>query len=185
MVYDPHEQTLTTERLFLRLFQRSDAETVAELCNNENIYQNTMTLPYPYTIDDALIWIGRHHDNFEAEKSYEFAITDKKSGQLYGAIALSHQKKHQHGELSYWIGEPYWSNGYATEAAQAIILFAFNEKAYHKVFARHFASNPTSGKVMQKLGMKQEGHLVDHVKKDDRYESLIYYGIINPAFRTS
>jgi RimJ/RimL family protein N-acetyltransferase len=48
-------------------------------------------------------------------------------------------------------------NGYATEAAQAILHFAFEEKQYHKVFARYFNSNPASGRVMQKLGLKKEG----------------------------
>jgi RimJ/RimL family protein N-acetyltransferase len=51
-------------------------------------------------------------------------------------------------------------------------------KKYHKVYARHFASNPASGQVIQKIGMKKEGVLMDHVKKEDRYEDLIYYGIV-------
>ena len=70
--------------------------------------------------------------------------------------------------------------GYGTEAAKALIEFAFEEKNYHKVFARYFKSNPASGKIMEKIGMKQEGLLKDQVVKDGKYEDLYYFGIINP-----
>lgn len=178
MLYDHHNKTITTNRLILRLFQKTDAETVTTLCNNYHIYRNTLYLPYPYTLDCALPWIETHLDNFNADRAYELAITDKKTGRLYGAIALSNNKRFHHGELAYWIGEEFWGNGYATEASEAMIEFAFNEKQYHKVFARHFASNPASGRVIQKLGMKQEGIFIDHVMKDDQYEDLIYYASI-------
>lgn len=179
MLYDHENKTITTNRLVLRLFQKADAENVSRLCNNYNIYKNTLYLPYPYSIEDALSWIEHHLDNFIIDRSYEFAITDKESGELYGAIALSNNQQFNHGEIAYWIGEEYWGSGYATEAAQAILHFAFKEKQFHKVFARFFRSNPASGRVMQKIGMKQEGILIDHVRKENQYEDLVYYGIIN------
>ncbi|RSD28430.1 GNAT family N-acetyltransferase [Mesobacillus subterraneus] len=172
------QKQIVTERLVLRLFQKADAEAVTRMCNNYNIYKNTLYLPYPYSVDDALAWIERHLDHFLADQSYEFAITDKKSGEVYGAIALSNNQKFKHGELAYWVGEEYWGKGYATEAARAVVEFAFQEKKLHKVFARHFASNPASGKVLQKLGMKKEGLLIDHVIKEGQYEDLVYYGLI-------
>ena len=113
-------------------------------------------------------------------KSYEFAITDKETGELYGAIALSNNQKFNQGEIAYWVGEQFWGKGYATEASQAIIHLAFDEKKYHKVFARYFSSNPASGRVLEKMGMKKEGILIDHIKKEGKYEDLIYYGMINP-----
>lgn len=179
MIYDKENKTITTERLVLRIFEKSDAETVTKLCNNYNIYKNTLYLPYPYSIDYALSWIENHLDNFNVDKSYEFAITDKGTGKLYGAIALSNNQRFHNGEIAYWIGEEFWGNGYATEASKAILEFAFNVKQYHKVYARHFASNLASGKVIEKLGMLKEGVLIDHVMKEDRYEDLVYYGIIN------
>ncbi|WP_341185650.1 GNAT family N-acetyltransferase [Paenibacillus sp. FSL H7-0756] len=47
--------------------------------------------------------------------------------------------------------------------------------------ARHFASNPASGRIMQKCGMTYEGTLKDQVHKINAYEDLVYYGIFNPA----
>ncbi|GAB6931119.1 GNAT family N-acetyltransferase [Paenibacillus sp. JCM 10914] len=179
MIYDDINQTITTERLQLRLFQPADAETVTKLCNNYSIYKGTLTLPYPYTMDCAISWIETHVHNFNTDKSYEFAVCDRRNGTLYGAIALTNHARYENGEIAYWIGEEYWGKGYATEASKAMIDFAFQVKNFHKVYARHFASNPASGKVIQKIGMIQEGILLDHVKKDNQFEDLVYYGILN------
>lgn len=178
MIYDSQSKTITTKRLLLRLFQPSDATEIARLCNNYNIYRNTLYLPYPYSIQDALSWIENHPDNFNANKSYEFAITGKVTGKLYGAIALTNNQTFNHGEIAYWVGEEFWGNGYATEAAKTILQFAFGEKQHHKVFARYFKSNPASGRVLQKIGMKEEGVLREHVMKGNQYEDLVYYGVI-------
>ncbi|MFD0048413.1 GNAT family N-acetyltransferase [Actinomycetes bacterium NPDC127524] len=178
MIYSKTEKIIDTNRLRLRLFNETDAQEVAKLCNNYNLYKNTLYLPYPYSIEDALSWIKNHLDNFNDDKYFEFAITDKTTEELYGAIALSNHQKFNNGELAYWIGEEYWGNGYATEAAKAILEFAFIEKGYNKVFARYFHSNPASGRVIEKIGMKKEGSLREHVKKDEEYIDLVYCGIL-------
>jgi len=179
MMYDPNTRTITAERLILRPYALSDAQRVYELCNNYNIYKSTFTLPYPYPIESALAWIPTHEENFKKDKVYDFAITDKATGELYGAIGLSNNQAHKNGEIAYWIGEEYWDNGYATEAVKAVIDFAFTEKGYHKVWGRFFATNPSSGKVMEKVGMIREGMLAEHIIKDGKFQDMIYYGIVN------
>ena len=171
---------MTTDRLRLRFFTEQDANDVQKLCNNINIYKTTLYIPHPYTVENALLWMKNHRKNFAENKGYEFAITNKETGELLGAIALSHNERHKQGELAYWIGEPFWNKGYGTEAAKAMLQFAFDVKGMHKVFARFFSSNPASGKIMQKIGMVEEGLLKDHVLKDDHFEDLYMYGMINP-----
>ncbi|MEC5425787.1 GNAT family N-acetyltransferase [Virgibacillus sp. C22-A2] len=178
MIYNKTETIIETNRLLLRLFKESDAPEIAKLCNNYNIYKNTLYLPYPYSTEDALLWIKNHLANFKEDKSYEFAITDKITGELYGAIALTNNQKFKNGEIAYWMGEEYWGNGYATEAAKAVVDFAFIEKQYHKVFARYFASNLASGRILEKIGMRKEGVLRNHVLKENKYIDLVYYGIL-------
>ena len=182
MIFDEINFTLETERLLLRRFVFSDADKVTHLCNNYQIYINTLSLPYPYTKDCALTWIKSHSDNFENEKLYEFAVCDKITGELYGSIALSNHKNYRNGELAYMIGQDYWNMGYGTEAAEAMIKWAFDHKAYHKVYARYFVSNPASGRIMEKVGMKKEGLLIDHVMKEGQFMDLLYFGIINPKY---
>ncbi|MUV36469.1 8-oxo-dGTP diphosphatase [Lentibacillus sp. JNUCC-1] len=173
---------MTENGLKLRLFQTSDAADVAHMCNNYNIYRNTLHLPYPYSEEDAIAWIKPQLEHFKNGRAYEFAITDQDSGKIYGAIGVSHNQQAQNGEVGYWIGEEYWGNGYATGALRAIMQFAFEEKHYHKVYARCFGSNPASGRVLKKAGMHREGILIDHVTKDERYEDLIYYGLLRDQY---
>lgn len=182
MIFDKKTLSLETDRLLLRKFKLSDAEMVTDLCNNYQIFINTLSLPYPYTKECAKTWIQGHEDNFKADKLYEFAVCNKSTGDLYGSIALSNNKKHKNGELAYMIGEPYWNEGYGTEAAEAIIKWAFEHMAYHKIYARYFVTNPASGRIMEKIGMEKEGILKEHVMKEGQYMDLVYYGIINPKY---
>lgn len=172
--------TIDTARLRLRPFSMDDAAAVAKMCNSYALYRNTLALPYPYTETDARQWISRHAENFSADTAYEFAVTDKSSGTLYGSVGIFLQPDRHSGELGYWLGEEHWGYGYAAEAAQAVINFVFLEKKLHRVFARHFGSNPASGRVMQKVGMTYEGTQREHIFKVDRYEDIVLYGILNP-----
>src|SRR5690625_3370988 len=131
-----------------------------------------------YSLDAALSWIATHEKKFEMNQMYELAITNKQSGTIYGAVGISHDQENKHGEIGYWIGEKYWGNGYATEAAKAIIEFVFNEKGFHRVYGRILRTNPGSGEVLKKCGMTYEGTLKDHIYKHDAFHDVVLYGRI-------
>ena len=80
-------------------------------------------------------------------------------------------------ELGYWIGKPFWGKGYATEAARSLIDFGFTVLGLNRIAARHFARNPASGRVMQKVGMLQTGVDRQAGQKWDRYEDFVLYEI--------
>jgi RimJ/RimL family protein N-acetyltransferase len=90
------------------------------------------------------------------------------SGIVLGAINLRLELPHQRGELGYWIGEPYWGRGYATEAVSALIRYGFDTVGLNRIYARHLARNPASGRVMAKAGMQREGAQRQHVLKSGR-----------------
>ena len=81
-------------------------------------------------------------------------------------------------ELGYWVGKPFWNQGIATEAARSIIHFGFSELGLNRISAQHFVRNPSSGKVMLKLGMAHEGTLRQAVTKWGKYEDLHAYGLL-------
>lgn len=178
MVYDEVRRVIETERLILRQLKFEDAKEVARLCNNYNLYKTTLCIPYPYTEDDALAWISCQIYNFKMDKMYEFAIVDKIYNTIYGVVSLSNNIKNKNGEIGYWIGEEFWGNDYATEAAKAILDFAFEYKKYHRIYARHFTSNIASGRVMEKIGMKKEGEFIEHIMKDNEFKNVVNYGIV-------
>jgi RimJ/RimL family protein N-acetyltransferase len=176
--------TLHTERLTLRPFQLTDAAQVQQLAGDKDIASTTLNIPHPYEDGMAQEWIEPHQERFEKGLSVVFAITDRAEGHLMGAIGLELNPDHERAELGYWVGKPYWNQGYCSEAARAVLEYAFRVKGLNRVYAMHILRNPSSGRVMQKIGMTREGTLREHVKKWEETEDLAIYGILKEDFES-
>lgn len=172
------QTTITTERLILRPFTVDDAADVQRLAGEKEIADTTLNIPHPYEDGIAEAWIATHEPDFKAGRLANFAITKKDTGELIGAIGLTINKRFNHAEMGYWVGKPYWNGGYATEAARAIITYAFEELELHRVHAHYMTRNAASGRVMEKAGMVREGLLREHVLNGGVYEDIICYGIV-------
>lgn len=123
-------------------------------------------------------WIAGHKAALAGETEVTYAVIDSETGELVGAIGLSLIMEHRRAELGYWIGVPYWGRGYGTEAANAVLRVAFEDLGLHRVLSRHFLRNPASGRVLQKIGMRQEGLMRQHFLKWGTYEDVVIYGIL-------
>ncbi len=170
--------TLRTERLVLRAFKLSDAPDVQRMAGAIEIAFPTVNIPHPYEDGMAELWISSHRPAFERGELVPLAVTLSADGTLIGAISLSLHQNHERAELGYWIGVPYWGQGYCTEAARAMMSYGFEVLGLHRIHSSHFARNPASGRVMQKLGMTREGCLRHHVKKWDAFEDLVCFGLL-------
>jgi len=144
---------LLTKRLILRSFTVDDARDVQRLAGNFNVAKMTLNIPHPYENGMAEEWISSHKDKSELGVELNYAIVSLKLGILLGAISLIHIESTQ-SSMGYWIGEEYWSKGYCTEAGIALIDHAFITLSLKRIYALHLSSNPASGKVMEKMGMK-------------------------------
>jgi ribosomal-protein-alanine N-acetyltransferase len=173
------QETIYTERLVLRPFTLTDAPQVRVLAGDRQIYETTLFIPYPYEDGVAESWISTHQAGFYEGRGVVFAIC--LSDTLIGAISLNKTGLFNSAELGYWIAVAHWKRGYCTEAAKSVLKYGFNVLRYHKISARHFVGNPSSGRVMQKVGMRREGVLQDDVMKDGRYITVELYGLVNPA----
>lgn len=173
-----HPPSLETDRLLLRPFAISDASRVQTLAGAARVYETTLNIPHPYQDGMAEEWIASHASQFYDGGGVTLAVTLKSDGSLIGAIGLMAVPSHQRAELGYWIGVPYWNNGYCTEAAIVIIRYGFDVLKFHKITANHLECNVASGRVMKKAGMAKEGVLVDEVRKDGSFHTLIVYGLI-------
>jgi ribosomal-protein-alanine N-acetyltransferase len=169
---------LRTERLVLRPFEMDDAPVVQALAGEREIAATTLLIPHPYPDSAAEQWIGTHQAGFEEGRSAIFAITLAESGALIGAIGLTISAEHHRAELGYWIGRDHWGRGYATEAGRAVIDYAFRELDLQRVEAHHFANNPSSGRVLEKLGMQREGYMRRSVFKWGDFVDTIHYAIL-------
>lgn len=172
------QPTLTTERLILRPFALTDAPIVQQLANDRTIAETTMTIPHPYEDGMAEQWIRTHPEKFATQKSVTFAMIIREDTMLCGAIGLALTLEHSRAELGYWVGLPYWGQGYCTEAAQAVITYGFTVLDLNRIYAMHFMRNPASGRVMQKIGMSYEGCMRQHSRKWNHFEDLACYGLI-------
>ena len=170
--------TLDTPRLILRPFVLADAPALQRLAGAREIADTTLTIPHPYVDGMAEQWIETHEAQFAEGASATCAVTERDGGALAGGISLLMKREHARAELGFWIGMPYWGRGYCTEAASAMLRYAFAELGLNRVHACHFSRNPASGRVMRKVGMKYEGCLRAHVHKWDRFEDLEVYGVL-------
>jgi ribosomal-protein-alanine N-acetyltransferase len=174
------QEPIRTERLLLRPFALTDAPQVKALAGDQRIYETTLCIPSPYEDGVAESWIATHQRCFYEGFGVVFAIC-LSNGPLIGAVSLKANSLFNRAELGYWIGYAYWNQGYCTEAAKAIVGYGFEVLRYHKICARHFVGNLSSGRVLEKIGMDREGVLRDEVMKDGRYISVELYGILNPS----
>lgn len=155
-----------------------DASEIQQLAGAFEIADTTLRVPHPYEDGMAEEWIGSQQAEYEAGTNVVFAVVLRDSMQLIGAIGLMIDRSVRKGELGYWIGKPFWGRGYCTEAAAAVLDYGFTVLGLNRVSARHFARNPASGRVMEKIGMIVEGTARQDTIKWDNYEDMVFYGIL-------
>ena len=175
---------LETKRILLRPFELSDGPRVKKLAGDKSIADTTLNIPHPYKDGMAEEWILTHQSKFENEELVNCAIILKPIQELIGAIGLTIDKRFNRAELGYWVAKEYWNQGYCTEASKVILKYGFHELGLHRIIATHIIRNPASGKVMEKIGMKKEGILREHVIKWDKYEDVVSYGILKKEWET-
>ncbi|CAN5771756.1 GNAT family protein [soil metagenome] len=177
------QPTLTTPRLTLRPFTLTDAPRVALLAGDKRISATTATVPHPYSLTEAEAWVGKLAGFYTEGSNVVFAVTTTADTQLVGAIGLQLTLKHHHAELGYWTGVEFWNHGYTTEAARALLTFAFEGIGLNRVHAHFFATNHASGRVMVNCGMSFEGVRRQHVYKWGARHDAVCYGILASEWR--
>mgnify|MGYP000539146346 CR=1 FL=1 len=173
---------IETERLMLNELKADDIRDIVKYASNKKISDYTLNLPHPYSEQDAIYWINLAHQGLKYGTNYIFAIRLKVDNQFVGGIGFTVEKRFNRAEIGYWIAEPFWRKGIATEATKSIIDFGFEKVGLNKLTSSHFAKNPASGKVMQNSGMIREGELKEHILKNTEYHDLIQYGITKKQF---
>jgi RimJ/RimL family protein N-acetyltransferase len=147
-------QVLKTARLTLRAPRADDAKAIKALINDRRIAENMASIPHPYTLKDARSFIAN------AAGKPLFVIT-REDGHLVGGGGIGLRPRGY--ELGYWIGVPYWGNGYATEAARALVDHAFRDLDHTELLAGARVTNPASRRVLEKCGFQWTGVVLQRV----------------------
>ena len=182
-VFSGAAPTLETPRLCLRPFMDEDAADIEQHAGDYNVARTLLNMPHPYPSGAALEWIAKHHDLWQTRKELPLAITRRdRGGKLAGAIALRFALEHHHAEVGYWIAQESWGGGIASEATGAVLRWSFNRLGLHRVLARHMTTNPASGAVMRRNGMRLEGTLREHHWKHGVPHDFAVYGILRDEY---
>lgn len=148
--------TLLTHNLVLRPLRIDDAARIVELAGNWSVARNTRRIPFPYTEELAKQFISEQRSAFNKGQEWTWAICQKDGLALIGCVGVVFEDE-LGAELGYWLGEPYWGQGYATEASRAVIDHVFSTCTLWEMNARHLFSNQASGRVLTKLGFQLVG----------------------------
>ncbi|MBZ0292959.1 MAG: GNAT family N-acetyltransferase [Anaerolineae bacterium] len=173
---------LETERLTLRRFELNDANLITELLQNAEVTCKLIDIPRPYTQDHAENMIRESHKEALAGSAYRFCIERKSDELVIGYADVEINSQHQRGEIAYWLGQPYWWQGYATEAVRILVEFCFKTLELNRVYAYCLASNTSSARVLEKAGLEREGIHRQNVLLDGVFEDVIFYGLLREFY---
>lgn len=163
---------LYSERLLLRKISPDDIPSLVKYANNKKIADYVLNIPHPYSEPEAVFRISYVVQGFKNKARYVFAIVLKETGELIGEIGLHLDEDGTVAQLGYWVGEPFWGKGIATEAIGAILQFGFGKLQFNKIFATCHIDNIASGKVLVKNGLVQNsmnGNVIQYLMTIQEY----------------
>jgi RimJ/RimL family protein N-acetyltransferase len=179
---------IETERLLLRPLQASDAEAMHAYQSRADVCRY---IPYaPRTLEDLQARLAKP-ENLRAEldqpgQALLLAVVRKADGVLVGDVMLSWtSEEHASGEIGYVFDPAHQGNGYATEAAAALLRVGFEGLRLHRIIARLDARNTPSANVLRRIGMRQEAHLVENEWFKGEWTDELDFAILRSEWETS
>jgi RimJ/RimL family protein N-acetyltransferase len=145
---------LYTKRLKLRRIQIEDAPSLVKYANNKKISGHILNMPYPYQEPQAVFRVSYVVQGFKNKTRYVFYNIIKQ--EFIGEISLHLEGQQGMAQLGYWLGEPFWGKGIATEAAEAVLKFGFEKLNLKLIFATCHVENKGSEKVLLKNDLKKQ-----------------------------
>jgi len=145
---------LTTARLVLRPSDASDTARGVEIQSNWNVARNLRMASFPPDRAATEAWFASHEQEWRNGTAHRFAII--RDGRMIGLTDIDEIADGE-GDLGYWLEEAAWGRGYAFEAAQALVRFAFDTEKFAALNSGHAADNVNSGRILTKLGFVHTG----------------------------
>ncbi|TJY43322.1 GNAT family N-acetyltransferase [Cohnella pontilimi] len=173
---------LETERLLIREVKAQDFEAIHAYASDPNVVRYMIWGPNSEQDTQDHIQRCLNMQLQIPRAGYEWAVVLKQTGRLIGGCGL-HVEQPLQAELGYCFHADYWGQGYAFEAATALLKFGFGELGLHRMYATCRPANIGSEKVMQKAGMKYEGHLREHMWHKGQWHDSYLYSILKHEFK--
>lgn len=170
---------LVTQRLLLRELRPADAATVAQGAGDPRVARFLIEVPSPYPASLARRWIQGRIAWWELGRGVTLAIARREAPDaLLGTVSLRRHARDRRAELGYWLAADAHGHGYATEAVTAAVDFGFRQLALQRIYAQVFVGNDASMRVLEKLGMVNEGTKRRHIRKGRQLHDVVFYGLL-------
>lgn len=143
---------LQTDRLILRPFCMEDSQEVFECWESDPAVAKYMFWDSHNDVNITIGWVKKELSKRDSDDWYRWAILSKETGDLLGTGLIYVEEEYAKFEIAYNLGKKSWGCGYTTEAMQEVIKFAKEELGINEIMGRHAKENPTSGRILEKLG---------------------------------
>jgi len=149
---EDEERSVLTARLVLRRPRTEDAAVLAAAIDNPRVAKNLVSVPHPYRRADAETWIRQ--SRYPAAGGAQIALS-RSDGSLLGASFHRPSESRPNGhDLSFWVAEHHWGEGFGTEIAHAAIDHAFGAGRLERLWCVVRVTNGPARRVVEKCGFQ-------------------------------
>jgi RimJ/RimL family protein N-acetyltransferase len=178
--------SLESERLVLREFREEDLKAIHRYASDPEVVR---FMPWgPNTEEDTAGFLRRaiEYQSKDPRTHYEIAITLKEGGHLIGGCGIrASNLELREGDFGYCLNRDHWGRGYATETALRLLRYGFEDLKLHRLYATCDPENIGSRRVLEKIGMRREGHLRENVRVRGRWRDSLLYAILDKEWKKS
>ena len=174
--------TLETRRLILRRIAMHDAGDIFEYSKDKEVARHVLWSAQK-DVSEAKDYCRFMMKRYRCDQPSSWGIIEKATGRLVGTIGyMDHNEDNATVEVGYSLARWLWNGGYMTEALARVIEYTFEAMDINRIEAQHELDNPSSGRVMEKCGMKKEGVLRQRLYNKGRYVDVALYAILKEDY---
>jgi RimJ/RimL family protein N-acetyltransferase len=187
VTFDFVASTIETDRLRLRAFEPHDLDALHAIYSRPEVvrflYEGPRSRGDSRRLLERKMSLRSVRDDGD---TVSYAIELRGSGWMVGdCIVRLLSAAHRQGEIGFILHPDHHGRGYATEAGRAMLRVAFEELGLHRVIGRLEARNAASARVLEKLGMRREAHLVENEWVKDEWQSELIYALLDREWRVA
>lgn len=172
---------IVTERLRLRPFSRGDVDAVFAYRSRSDVAEFLFDAPMNHEECAEAVRLRTGQIAFTGEgDKIVLAVERVEDGRLIGEVSLIWRSLVDlQAEVGYIFHPDAHRQGYASEAARALVAFGFEVMGLHRIYARCDARNGPSARVMKRLGMREEAHFREHMQVKGRWDEELICAILD------
>lgn len=182
---DTHFTEIVSERVVLRRFRMDDLQTLVAYRSIPEVARfQGWESPYTQAEGEDMIsrMMGRHPDT--PGEWFQFAVALRSNGNLIGECgAKTLDEDSRQAEMGYTLAPAHQGRGYATEAAAALLGYLFATRGKHRVIAYCDPRNAASERVLRRLGMRREGHMIESTWANGEWTDDLLYALLDREWR--